>query len=110
MKVPLVALINLTAELEKLKPLQRLTPRGTLAEGEGLAVLGSLGESTIFTFKFSGKTAWERHPDSEEPVQAVEGTAILGMVTDDGSPQSFEVSVRNDSDSAEGCMAPRASS
>jgi quercetin dioxygenase-like cupin family protein len=92
MEAKLVVLINLTAELAKLKTLQGLTPQTTLAEGEGFARVAPYRGSTIFAVKSSGKTAWERHPDGEELVQIVEGTAILNIVTDDGPPQSFEVS------------------
>lgn len=88
----LVALINVTAELAKLKTLQGLTPQTTLAQGEGFARLAPYRDSNIFAFKSSGKTAWERHPDGEELVQIVEGRTILDIVTDDGPPQSFEVS------------------
>ena len=62
MEAQLVALINLTAELAKLKALQGLTPQTTLAEGEGLALLAPYRDSAILAFKLSGKTAWERHP------------------------------------------------
>ena len=88
----MVALINLTAELTKLKRLQGLTPQTILAEGEGLALLARYRDSAILAFKLSGKTAWERHPDGEELVQIVEGAAIIDMVTNDGPSQSFEVS------------------
>jgi len=91
MEAQLVALINLTAELAKLKALQGLTPQTTLAEGEGLALLAPYRDSAILAFKLSGKTAWERHPGGEASVQVVEGTVILNMVTDDAPPQSFEV-------------------
>jgi mannose-6-phosphate isomerase-like protein (cupin superfamily) len=92
MEAQLVPLINLTAELAKLKTLQGLTPQTTLAEGEGFVLLAPYRDSAILAFKFSGKTAWERHPDGEEYVQIIEGAAILDIVTDDGPPQSFEVS------------------
>ena len=88
----MVALINLTAELTKLKRLQGLTPQTTLAEGEGLALLAPYRDSAILAFKLSGKTAWERHCDGEELVQIVEGSVTIDMVTDDGPPQSFEAS------------------
>ena len=88
----MVALINLTAELAKLKMLQGLTPQTTLAEGEGFSRIASYRDSTIFAIKSSGKTSWERHPGGEELVQIVEGTGTLDIVTDEGPPQSFEVS------------------
>jgi mannose-6-phosphate isomerase-like protein (cupin superfamily) len=87
-----VALINVAAELGKLKTLHGLTPQTNLAEGEGFARLAPYRDSAIFAFKSSGKTAWERHPDGEELVQIVEGKAILDIATDDGPPRSFEVS------------------
>ena len=92
MESQLVARINLAAELTKLKRLQGLTPQTILAEGEGFALLARYRDSAILAFKLSGKTAWERHPDGEELVQIVEGTAIIEMATGDGPSQSFEVS------------------
>jgi mannose-6-phosphate isomerase-like protein (cupin superfamily) len=88
----MLALIDVGAELAKLKTLQGLTPQTKLVEGEGFALLAPYRDSSIFAFKFSGITAWERHPGGEELVQTVEGTAILEMVVDDGAPQSFEIS------------------
>ena len=92
MESQLVARINLAAELTKLKRLQGLTPQTILAEGEGFALLARYRDSAILAFKLSGKTAWERHPEGEELVQIVEGTAIIEMATGDGPSQSFEVS------------------
>ncbi|HME25176.1 MAG TPA: cupin domain-containing protein [Acetobacteraceae bacterium] len=88
----MIVLINLTAELAKLKTLQGLTPQTTLAKGEGFAPLAPYRDSTIFAIKSSGKTAWERHPDGEEFVQILEGAATFDLISADGSPQSFEVS------------------
>ena len=87
-----MVLIDVTAELAKLKTLQGLAPETILAEGEGFAPLAPYRDSTIFAIKSSGKTAWERHPDGEELVQILEGAAIFDLVTDDGTLQSFEVS------------------
>jgi mannose-6-phosphate isomerase-like protein (cupin superfamily) len=91
-EVHMVAIINLTAELAKLKTLKGLTPTTPLAEGVGFAQLAPFRDSAIFAIKSSGKTAWERHPGADELVQIVEGTAILDIAVDDGPPQSFEVS------------------
>jgi len=87
----MVVLIDLGAQLAKLKTLQGLTPRTTLAADEGFAPLAPYRDSTIFAIKSRGKTAWERHPDGEELVQVLEGTLTLDIVTGDGPPQSFEV-------------------
>jgi mannose-6-phosphate isomerase-like protein (cupin superfamily) len=87
----MVVLINLAAELAKLKTLVGLTPQTSLAEGDGFATLAPYRDSTVFAIKSSGITAWERHHDGEEFVQILEGTATIDIVTDDGLPQSFEV-------------------
>jgi mannose-6-phosphate isomerase-like protein (cupin superfamily) len=88
----MLVLINLTAELAKLKTLQGLTSQTHLAKGEGFASLAPYRDSTIFAIKSSGTTAWERHLDGEEFVQILEGAAIFDLITDDGPPQSFDVS------------------
>jgi mannose-6-phosphate isomerase-like protein (cupin superfamily) len=89
----MVTLIDLNAELAKLKMLQGRTPHTTSAERAGSSArLGPYRDGTIFASKSAGKGAWERHPDGDELVQIVEGAAILDIVTQDGPPQSFEVS------------------
>jgi mannose-6-phosphate isomerase-like protein (cupin superfamily) len=87
----MVMLINLTAELAKLKTLQGLTPQTAFEEGEGFASLAPYRDSAIFAIKSAGTTAWERHLDGEEFVQVLEGAATIDMVTGVGPLQSFEV-------------------
>jgi mannose-6-phosphate isomerase-like protein (cupin superfamily) len=88
----MVMLINLTAELAKLKTLQGLTPQTAFEEGEGFASLALYRDSAIFAIKSTGTTSWERHLDGEEFVQILEGAATIDMVTGVGPLQSFEVS------------------
>jgi mannose-6-phosphate isomerase-like protein (cupin superfamily) len=89
----MVTIIDLQAELGKLPMLRERTPEMTGAEREGsTARLAPYRDGGIFTSKFAGKGAWERHPDGDELVQIVEGAATLDMVSQDGPPQSFEVS------------------
>jgi mannose-6-phosphate isomerase-like protein (cupin superfamily) len=88
----MVTVIDLKAELGKLTTLRNRTPQTTRAERAGTsAQLGEYRDGGIFTSKFAGKGAWERHPHGDELVQILDGAATLDIVTDDG-PQSIAVS------------------
>ena len=41
-------------------------------------------DGAIFTAKFAGKSAWERHPRGEEIVQIIDGATTLHLLTDEG--------------------------
>ena len=45
-------------------------------------------DGAVFTGKFAGESAWERHPNGDEIVQIVDGATTLHVMTADG-PQSF---------------------
>jgi mannose-6-phosphate isomerase-like protein (cupin superfamily) len=88
----MVTIIDVQAELAKLTMLRNRTPQTTRAEREGSAAqLAQYRDGAIFTTKFAGKGAWERHPVGDELVHIVDGTATLEIVTADGPPQSFTV-------------------
>jgi len=50
--------------------------------------LSQYRDGGIFAAKFSGESAWERHPNGDEIVQIVEGKTTVHLLTDDG-PQSI---------------------
>jgi quercetin dioxygenase-like cupin family protein len=84
--------IDLTAELAKLTMQRNRTPTTTRAEREGSsAQLAPYRDGTIFASKSAGKGAWERHPDGDELVQVIEGSATLDIVTEDNPQQSIPV-------------------
>jgi mannose-6-phosphate isomerase-like protein (cupin superfamily) len=86
-----VTIINLNAELEKLTLLRGRTPQMTEVERKAtgaFATLSPFRDGNIFSAKFAGDGAWERHPNGDELVQVVEGATTLHIMTDDG-PQSF---------------------
>lgn len=75
-------IIDLAAQLAKLTMLQGRTPQMTGAERAGSAAeLGGYRDGALFVSKFSGVGAWERHPNGEELVHILEGTATLDLVT-----------------------------
>jgi mannose-6-phosphate isomerase-like protein (cupin superfamily) len=88
----MVTVIDLKAELAKLTMLRGRTPQTSTAERKGSAAqLARYRDGAIFASKSAGKGAWERHPNGDEFVQIVDGSATLHVVTEDG-PQSVELS------------------
>jgi hypothetical protein len=59
----ILSVINLMAELAKLKMMRGRTPQSTRADGEGTAAsLVPHRDGHLFISKFAGKGGWERHP------------------------------------------------
>jgi len=84
--------IDLTAELAKLTTLRGRTPQTTGADRVGSAAqLAPYRDGAIFTGKFSGKGAWERHMEGDELVHILDGSATLDIVIGDEPPQSISV-------------------
>src|SRR5258708_12569972 len=87
-----ITILNVTAEIAKLKMLQGRTPTTTAAERQGaFAKLAEYRDGGIFTAKFAGRGPWERHQTGDELVQIVEGATTMHLITADG-PQSLELS------------------
>ena len=88
----MITLLDVNAEFAKLNMLHDRTPTTTEAEREGSSAwLAPYRDGTIFASKSAGKGAWERHPDGDELVQVIEGSATLDIVTDDNPTQSIPV-------------------
>jgi mannose-6-phosphate isomerase-like protein (cupin superfamily) len=82
----MVTVVDLKSELAKLTTLHGRTPQTTSAERKGSAAqLATYRDGQIFTSKFTGKGAWERHPNGDELVEIVDGAATLEVVMDDGA-------------------------
>jgi mannose-6-phosphate isomerase-like protein (cupin superfamily) len=78
-------IVDLDAELAKLTMLHGRRPTTTAAERQGaMSRLLPYRDGGIFAAKFSGKGAWERHPQGEEIVQILEGKATLHLITAEG--------------------------
>ena len=88
----MITILDLNAEFAKLMMLRGRTPETPASEREGaFARLAPYRDGAIFTAKFAGDGAWERHPNGDEIVQIVDGTTILHVMAEDG-PQSFALS------------------
>jgi mannose-6-phosphate isomerase-like protein (cupin superfamily) len=86
-----LTILDLNAELGKLKMLRGRTPETPPEAREGaFARLAPYRDSAINVAKFSGEGPWERHVNGDEIVQVVEGAATLHVMFDDG-PQSYPI-------------------
>jgi quercetin dioxygenase-like cupin family protein len=81
----MISVLDLNAEFNKLTMFKGRTPTTTQSERSGSrSSSASYREGVIATFKFSGKSAWERHTQGEEIVQIIDGAATLHLMTDEG--------------------------
>jgi len=84
--------IDLTAELAKLTLLRGRTPQTTSADrGSSSAQLAPYRDGALFTTRFAGKGAWERHMKGDELVHILDGSTTLDIVAGDGPLQSFSL-------------------
>jgi mannose-6-phosphate isomerase-like protein (cupin superfamily) len=89
-----LTIIDLKAQLAKLNMLHGRRPEMTEADRKGsgaFATLAPFRDGNIFSAKFTGDGAWERHPNGDELVQVVDGSTTLHIMTEDG-PQSHTLS------------------
>ncbi len=89
----MITILDLKAEFAKLAMLRDRRPdmlEAERRESGAFATLTPFRDGNIFAAKFSGNGAWERHPNGEELVQIVEGTATLHIIVDD-QPQTHEL-------------------
>jgi len=82
-----VTIVDVKAELGKLGMLRGRRPEMTEAERKAsgaFATLTPFRDGNIFSAKFTGDGAWERHPNGDELVQIVDGSTTLRIMTEDG--------------------------
>src|SRR5260370_4436948 len=82
----MITILDLKAEFDKLTLLRGRTPQMTEVERKGsgaFATLAPFRDGNIFSAKFAGDGAWERHPNGDEIVQIVDGATTLHFITED---------------------------
>ena len=90
----MITILDLKAEFAKLSLLRGRRPETTEAERKasgGFATLAPFRDGNVYSAKFSGDGAWERHPNGDELVQILEGAATMHIITESG-PTSYPVS------------------
>ena len=81
----MITIIDLKAEFAKLTMLRHRTPTSSEADREGaFGRLAPYRDGAIFSAKFAGTSAWERHPQGDEIVQVVDGATTLHLMTAEG--------------------------
>ena len=87
----MATIIDLTAELSKLKMLRGRTPQTTRAERQGSSrSVAEYRDGAIFTTKFTGEGGWERHRNGEEVVYIIDGDTTVHLMTE-GGPEILEL-------------------
>jgi mannose-6-phosphate isomerase-like protein (cupin superfamily) len=88
----MITIIDLTAELARLTILRGRTPQTTSADRVGSsAQLAPYRDGALFTSKFSGRGAWERHPNGDELVHIIDGSATLDIAVESEPVRSIVV-------------------
>ena len=87
----MITILDVKAELGKLKTLRGRTPTTPESDREGaFAKLAEYRDGGIFAARFAGRGPWERHQTGDELVQIVDGAATMHLMTADG-PQALSL-------------------
>jgi len=90
----MTTILDLKGTLAKMPMMQGRRPESTEAERKATGAFVTLApyrDGNIYSAKFSGDAAWERHPSGDELVQVVDGATILHIASEDG-PLSYALS------------------
>ena len=82
----MTAILDLKSTLAKMPMLQGRRPETTEAERQAsgaFVTLTPFRDGNIYSAKFSGRAAWERHPNGDELVQIVAGSTTVDIIIDD---------------------------
>src|SRR5215471_3377560 len=97
----MTTILDLKSTLAKMPMLRERRPETTEAERQAsgaFVTLTQFRDGNIYSAKFSGRAAWERHPNGDELVQIVAGSTTIDIIVDDkvethelmpGRPSSF---------------------
>jgi mannose-6-phosphate isomerase-like protein (cupin superfamily) len=90
----MTTILDLKGTLGKMPMMQGRRPESTEAERQASGAFVTLApyrDGNIYSAKFSGQAAWERHPNGDELVQVVDGSTTLHLMTGNGI-ESHELS------------------
>jgi mannose-6-phosphate isomerase-like protein (cupin superfamily) len=90
----MVDIIDLKGKLGAMPMMRGRRPESTEAERKATGAFVTLApyrDGNIYSAKFSGDAAWERHPNGDELVQIVDGSTTLHLMTENGL-ETHEVS------------------
>lgn len=83
----MTAILDLKGTLATMPMMKGRRPETTEAERKATGAFVTLApyrDGNIYSAKFSGDAAWERHPNGDELVQIVDGATTLHLMTEEG--------------------------
>ena len=83
----MIKILDLKDEVGKLPMLRGRRPETTEAERQQSGAFRTLApyrDGNIYSARFAGEAAWERHPNGDELVQIVDGATTLHLMTEKG--------------------------
>jgi quercetin dioxygenase-like cupin family protein len=89
----MVTIVDLKEAAAKLNMLTGRRPDMLEADKQasgGFTTLSPFRDGNLFSAKFSGDGAWERHPNGDELVQVLEGATKFHIITESG-PETHEL-------------------
>ena len=81
----MVDIIDLKGKLGAMPMMRGRRPESTEAERKATGAFVTLApyrDGNIYSAKFAGEAAWERHPNGDEIVQIVDGSCTVHLMTD----------------------------
>jgi quercetin dioxygenase-like cupin family protein len=93
-RAAMTTILDLKDRLAKMPMLQGRRPETTEAERKAsgaFVTLAPFRDGNIYSAKFSGRAAWERHPNGDELVQIVAGSTSVELIVD-GKVETHELS------------------
>jgi mannose-6-phosphate isomerase-like protein (cupin superfamily) len=90
----MVAILDLKAVLGTMPTMQGRRPESTEAERKATGAFVTLApfrDGNLYSAKFVGRAAWERHPNGDELVQVVDGATTVDIVVG-GRTETHELS------------------
>jgi quercetin dioxygenase-like cupin family protein len=93
MEGPVTTILNLRDTLAKMPMMHGRRPESTEAERKASGAFVTLApyrDGNVYSAKFSGDAAWERHPNGDELVQIVDGSCTVHLMTENGL-ESYDV-------------------
>jgi mannose-6-phosphate isomerase-like protein (cupin superfamily) len=87
-------ILDLKGVLAKMPTMHGRRPESTEAERKATGAFVTLApfrDGNIYSAKFTGDAAWERHPNGDELVQIIDGSTTLHLMTENGL-ETHEVS------------------
>jgi len=83
----MTTILDLKGTLGRMPTMHGRRPESTEAERQASGAFKTLApfrDGNLYSAKFSGNAAWERHPNGDELVHIVDGATTLYLMTDSG--------------------------